>query len=60
MNNKWQQLFVVGALLGAQFILDANVTLPSYDGGPTSTCHVIKKRPSAIHHPQPNIKMGML
>jgi hypothetical protein len=34
MNNKRLQLFVVGALLGAQLILDTNVTLPSYDGGP--------------------------
>jgi hypothetical protein len=35
MNNKHQQLFTVGALLGAQLIIDTNVTLPSYDGGPT-------------------------
>jgi hypothetical protein len=36
MNNKHQQVFVVGALLGAWLILDTNVTLPSYyDGGPT-------------------------
>jgi hypothetical protein len=43
MNNKCQQLFVVGALLGAQLILDTNVTLHSYDGGPT---HVISlKKP---------------
>jgi hypothetical protein len=35
VNNKHQQLFVVGALLGAQLILDTNVTLFSYDGGST-------------------------
>jgi hypothetical protein len=33
VNNKRQQLFMVGALLGAWLILDTNVTLPSYDGG---------------------------
>jgi hypothetical protein len=60
MNNKHQQLFVVGALLGAWLIFDTNVTLPSYDGGPTHISHVIKKNPFAIHHPQPNIRMGML
>jgi len=38
VNNKRQQLFVVGALLGAQLILNTNVTLLSYDGGPT---HII-------------------
>jgi hypothetical protein len=35
MNNKHQQLFVAGALLGAWLIFDTNVTLPSYNGGPT-------------------------
>ncbi len=35
VNNKRQQLFMVGALLGARLILDTNVTLPSYDGGTT-------------------------
>jgi hypothetical protein len=35
VTNKRQQLFVVGALLGARLILNTNVTLPSYDGGPT-------------------------
>jgi hypothetical protein len=34
VNNKRQQLFVVRALLGARLILNTNVTLPSYDGGP--------------------------
>jgi len=33
MNNKCQQLFVVGALLGAQLTVDTNVALLSYDGG---------------------------
>jgi hypothetical protein len=62
VNNKHQQLFVVGALLGAQLILETNVTLLSYDGGPAHvmSCHVIKKSPFVIHHPQPNIKVGML
>jgi hypothetical protein len=35
MNNKHQQLFVVGALLEAQLLIDANVALPSYEGGLT-------------------------
>jgi hypothetical protein len=35
MNNKCQKLFVVRAVLGAQLIFDTNVTLHSYDGGPT-------------------------
>jgi len=36
MNNKRQQLFVVGlTLLGGRLILDTNVTLLSYDDGPT-------------------------
>jgi hypothetical protein len=52
MNNKRQQLFVVGALLGARLILDTNVTLPSYDGGPT---HVMSSRKVqmqyTIHNP---------
>jgi hypothetical protein len=53
MNNKHQQLFVVGALLGAQLILDTNVTLPSYDGCPTHVSHVIKKTHLryTIHNP---------
>jgi len=34
VNDKHQQLFVVGALLRARLILDTNVTLPSYDGDP--------------------------
>jgi hypothetical protein len=49
---------MVGALLGARLILDTNVTLPSYDGGPAHVSHVIKKNPFAIHHP--NIRVGML
>jgi hypothetical protein len=54
MNNKHQQLFVVGALLGAWLILDTNVTLPSYyDGGPT---HIMSSKkpicctPSTTQH----------
>jgi hypothetical protein len=35
MNNKHQQLFVVGALLEAQLLFNANVALPSYEGGLT-------------------------
>jgi hypothetical protein len=38
MQELWvheQQIFVVGAFLEAQFILDTNVTLPSYEGGST-------------------------
>jgi hypothetical protein len=34
VNNKHQQLFTVGALLGAHLIIDTNMTSPSYDGGP--------------------------
>ncbi len=59
MNNKRQQLFVVGALSGAQLILDTNVTLPSYDGGPAHIMS-LKKNPFVIHYPQPNIRVGML
>jgi hypothetical protein len=52
VNNKRQQLFVVGALLGAWLILDTNVTLPSYDGGLT---HVMSEKKThlqyTIHNP---------
>jgi len=57
VNNKCQQLFVVGALLETWLILDTNLTLPFYEGGPA----LIQKNPSTIHHPQPNyITMGKL
>jgi hypothetical protein len=49
MNNKHQQLFVVGALLEAQLLLDANVALPSYDSGLTLVMLVQK-----THHNTPS------
>jgi hypothetical protein len=42
MNNKHQQLFVVGGLLGARLNLEKNLTLPSYDGGLTHVMSSIK------------------
>jgi hypothetical protein len=59
MNNKHQQLFVVEALLEAQLLLDTNVALLSYEGGLTLVM-LSQQNPSTIHHPQPNIRMGML
>jgi hypothetical protein len=47
VNNKHQQLFVVGALLGAWLILETNVTLFSYDGGST---HVMPSRKTHLRY----------
>ncbi len=47
MNNKRQQLFMVGALLGAWLIIDTNLTLPSSDNGPT---HVMSEKKTHMRH----------
>jgi hypothetical protein len=53
VNNKCQQLFVVGALLGARLILDIDVTLPSYDDDPT---HVMSLKKPICNTPSTTSK----
>ncbi len=60
MNNKHQQFFVVGALLGS--MVDSwnkcDIAFLWWWSSTCQSCH--KKNPFAIHHPQTKIRMGML
>jgi hypothetical protein len=60
MNNKCQQLFMVGPTLLAGWLnLDTNVTLFSYDDGPTLVILLKKTHLQYTIH-NPNIIVGML